>query len=48
MTSNMMGVIGKCSIMTLKNTSTMKIQYSGRKGLKYFKIYMTDQHERNM
>ena len=28
----------------LKNTSTKKTQYSGRKGLKYFKIYKTDQH----
>jgi hypothetical protein len=44
MTSNTMRVIGKCSIMKLKNTSTKKTQYSGRKGLKYFKIYKTDQH----
>jgi hypothetical protein len=27
-----------------ENTSTKKRQYSGRKGLKYFKIYKTDQH----
>jgi hypothetical protein len=31
----------------LKNTSTKKTQYSGRKGLKYSKIYKTDQHYRN-
>jgi hypothetical protein len=42
MTSNTMGVIGKCSIMNLKNTSTKKTQYSERKGLKYFKTYKTD------
>ncbi len=28
----------------LKNTSTKKTWYSGRKGLKYSKIYKTDQH----
>jgi hypothetical protein len=39
MTSNTMGAIGNYSIMNLKDTTTTKKQYSGRKGLKYFKIY---------
>ncbi len=32
-----MEAIGNYSIMNLKDTTTMKKQYSGRKGLKYFK-----------
>jgi hypothetical protein len=44
MTSNTMKAIGNCSIMNLKDTTTMKKQYPGRKGSKYYKIYKTDQH----
>jgi hypothetical protein len=47
MTSNTMEAIGDYSTMNSKNTTIRKTLYSGKKGLKYSKIYKTDHHWRN-